>query len=208
MKISSNHTKKINLGCASRLLEGYLNIDTDSLDCIEERYPSIQINRKCDFLQANFFDLEFEDNSLTEIRADSLIEHLSFKEEKIFFFKVRQLLTSGGMLYLETPDFNATVSKWIEANDDWKDFYRDDPDAIKDTHWFGTYSYGYDNKWGYLMASIFGPQNGEGQFHKNAYTENKFRSIFKYLDFADCEITRYQWKGNRDTMLKVKAFKK
>ena len=57
------------------------------------------------------------------------------------------------------------------------------------------------------MASIFGPQNGQGQFHKNAYTESKFIAIFKYLGFADYEISRFRWKGDRDMMLRVKAYK-
>ena len=198
---------KINLGCASRLIDGYLNIDTDSLDDIKKRYPLTQISSECKFLQGNFFELDFADSSIEEIRADSLIEHLSFKEERKFFYRCYKLLKPGGLLYIETPDFEWTVKTWLKANDDWKDFYRDDDEAIQSKHWFGTYSYGFDNKWGYLMASIFGPQNGQGQFHKNAYTESKFIAIFKFLGFTNYEISRFRWKGDRDMMLRVKAYK-
>ena len=171
MKTSSELPKKINLGCASRLLEGYINIDTDSIESIKQRYPNIKVNTNHHFLQGNFFELELEENIFEEIRADSLIEHLSFKEEKIFFEKAKRLLKPGGILYLETPDFESTVRKWLEAEDNWKEFYRDDNEAIEKSHWFGTYSYGFTNRWGYLMVNI-GPQNGEGQFHKNAYAES------------------------------------
>ena len=198
---------KINLGCASRLIDGYLNIDTDSLEEIQRRYPNNKISSSTQFLQTNFFDLDIPDNSVDEIRADSLIEHLSFKEEQKFFYKCAQLLKVDGLLYIETPDFEWTVKTWLDAKDDWKDFYRDDKEAIDSTHWFGTYSYGFENRWGYLMASIFGPQNGEGQFHKNAYTESKFLAIFDKVGFINPEITRFRWKGNRDMMLSVKAYK-
>ena len=198
---------KINLGCASRLIDGYLNIDTDSLEEIQRRYPNNKISSSTHFLQTNFFDLDIPDNSVDEIRADSLIEHLSFKEEQKFFYKCAQLLRVNGLLYIETPDFEWTLKTWLDAKDDWKDFYRDDKEAIDSTHWFGTYSYGFENRWGYLMASIFGPQNGEGQFHKNAYTEYKFLAIFDKVGFINPEITRFRWKGNRDMMLSVKAYK-
>ncbi len=198
---------KINLGCASRLLEGYLNIDTDSLTEIQARYPNIKIDNDIDFLQADFFLLDLADESVDEIRADSLIEHLSFKEEKQFFYICKKLLKPGGLLYIETPDFEWTIKAWLNANDDWKDFYRDDIEAINSTHWFGTYSYGFENRWGYLMASIFGPQNSPGQFHKNAYTESKFIAIFDHLGFSDYDISRFRWKEDRDMMLRVKAYK-
>ena len=207
MKTSSELPKTINLGCASRLLEGYINIDTDSIESIKQRYPNIKVDTNHHFLQGNFFELELEENIFEEIRADSLIEHLSFKEEKIFFEKARRLLKPGGILYLETPDFESTVRKWLEAEDNWKEFYRDDNEAIEKSHWFGTYSYGFTNRWGYLMASIFGPQNGEGQFHKNAYTESKLIAIFNYIGFSEHEISRFRWKGDRDVMLRAKAVK-
>ena len=35
---------KINLGCASHLIDGYLNIDTDSLEEIRARYPNKTIS--------------------------------------------------------------------------------------------------------------------------------------------------------------------
>ena len=56
----------------------------DSLDTIKSRYPNLQISEKQEFLQSDIFSLPFEKNSIDEIRSDSLIEHLSFKEEKIF----------------------------------------------------------------------------------------------------------------------------
>ena len=198
---------KLNLGCASRLLEGYLNIDMDSLESIIKRYPGIKINKKNPFLQADILNLNFPDSSIDEIRADALVEHLSFKEESRFFYEIYRLLKPGGLFRFDTPDFEWTLQTWINAKDDWKDFYRDDEEAIKNQHWFGNYAYSFENRWGYLMASIFGPQCGLGQYHKNAYTEGKIISLCEKLNFEKPNITRYRWKSDRDMMLKVEVFK-
>ena len=198
---------KLNLGCASRLLDGYINIDLDSLEKIKKRYPDIKINEKTEFIQCNILDLPFEDNSVDEVRADAILEHMSFLEEPKFFYEVKRVLKPGGVLDFSVPDFEEIVRKWLNAKDDWKDFFRNDDEAIKSCHWFGQYSYATDNRWGYLTAGIFGPQNGEGQFHKNAYTVDKIKAICKKLNFSNPEISNFIWKGDRDLMIRVRAVK-
>jgi ubiquinone/menaquinone biosynthesis C-methylase UbiE len=197
---------KLNLGCASRPLEGYVNIDLDTREQMLERYPNIDIP-EIEIYQYDIFNLPYEDNTITEIKCESMLEHLSFKEEKLIFNEVKRVLKTGGKFVFSVPDFEDDIKKWINAEEDWRDFYRDDEEAIKQCHWFGHYSYSTDSRWGYLIASIFGPQNSSGQFHKNAYTEGKIKSICKYLDFKEPDITRFNWKGDRNVMLKVIAEK-
>ena len=55
---------RLNLGCASRLLSGYINVDMDSIEEIKNRYPNIEIDEDQQFLQANILDLPFEDNTV------------------------------------------------------------------------------------------------------------------------------------------------
>ncbi len=86
----------------------------------------------------------------------------------------------------------------MSAKDDWKEFYRNDSEAIAQQHWFGQYSYSTDNRWGYLMAMFFGSQNGEGQFPPHGYSVAKIRAILIHLDFEEIELSRYRWKGDRD----------
>ena len=100
------------------------------------------------------------------------------------------------------------IEQWLSSRDEWKDFFRNDNEAIEQEHWFGTYSYHSDNRWGYLMASIFGTQNGQGQFHKNAYSKLKILNIFKKINFEVIEISDFRWKGNRDKMIRAIGRKK
>ncbi len=198
---------RLNLGCASRLLSGYINVDMDSIEEIKNRYPNIEIDEDQQFLQANILDLPFEDNTVDEIRADAFMEHMSFKEESQMFKEVYRALKPGGLFVFSVPDFEDTVRKWLAAEEDWRDFYRDDDEAIAQSHWFGQYSYSTSSRWGYLTAAIFGPQNSPGQFHKNAYTEGKIIAICDKIGFEKPEIDRFLWKGDRDTMIRVRVKK-
>ena len=208
MSIADAEEIRLNLGCGSRLLPGYINVDMDSLDTLKSRYPLQEFPNDLETYNYDIFNLPFPDSSVAEIRADSLIEHLSFIEEPKFFYEMKRVLYPGGILQLSTPDFEEAIKLWISAKDEWKEFYRNDPEAIAQEHWFGNYSYSTDNRWGYLMAMIFGSQNGAGQFHKNCYTIPKIRAILEHLEFDELEISQYRWKGDRDLMIFVRAQKR
>ncbi|MDB2690607.1 methyltransferase domain-containing protein [Planktomarina temperata] len=194
---------KLNLGCAGRPIPGYVNIDLDDVEAMRERYPNMEITDDIKIYQYDIFNLPYENETVDEIKSDAFLEHLSFKEEKMFFLEAKRVLKRGGLLKFSVPDFEAVVRLWLEAEDNWLDFYRDDEEAIRQTHWFGTYSYEMKNRWGYLIASIFGPQHGEGQFHKNAYTKNKIENMCSFLGLRILVLQEYRWKGNRDFMLDV-----
>lgn len=199
---------RLNLGCASRPLPGYINIDLDTVEEMKKHYPDLQLSEGLEIYQYDIFNLPFENETVAEVRADALLEHLSFLEESKLFYEVKRVLRKGGLFVFSVPDFEDIARLFLKAKDEWKDFYRCDPEAISKNHWFGQYSYAMDNRWGYLTASIFGPQNIPGQFHKNCYTKGKIKAILRHLDFIEEEISTFCWKGNRDLpMLLVKARK-
>lgn len=198
---------RLNLGCGGRPLPGYVNVDQDSLATLRKRYPGQKFPKNIKVRQYDIFNLPLRENSVDEVRADSLVEHLSFAEESRFFHEIRRVLRPGGTLIFATPDFEATVRQWLKAKDDWRDFFRNDEQAIRSRHWFGVGSYSMNHRWGYLTASIFGSQNGAGQFHKNAYTAGKIRAMLRHLQFEKVRIRRFRWKGDRETMLKVTAIR-
>jgi len=199
---------KLNLGCGGRPLCGYLNVDEDGIEELRARYPQQEFPAGVVIYNFDIFNLPFREDSVSEVRADSLIEHLAFAEEAKFFYEVKRVLRPRGLFHFSTPDFEDAVRLWLAAKDEWRDFYRNDPDAIASRHWFGQYSYGTGNRWGYLMAMIFGSQNGPGQFHRNCYTVPKIRAILAKLAFDEVEISHYRWKQDRDLMIEVHARKR
>jgi predicted SAM-dependent methyltransferase len=206
--VMSNKEIKINIGCGGRPLAGYINVDSDDLATLKTRYPEQSFPVDIEIYDYNIFALPFEDNTVDEIRADSLIEHLSFEEEPKFFYEVKRVLKPGGLCCFSTTNFEKIAEIWLAAKDEWKDFFRNDDEAIKQQHWFGQNSYSTDNRWGYLSAMIFGSQNGQGQFHKNCYTISKIQAILDKLDFETVKISEFLWKNDRDPMIKVVAKKK
>ena len=151
----------------------------------------------------DIFDLPFKDNSVDEIRAEAFIEHLSFLRES--FYEVKRVLKHKGKINFSTINFEKTVKHWLKLKDDWKDFYKTSKKAISEKHWFGTYTYNYTNKWGYIIASIYGSQHEVNII--NCYTKKKLISIFKHLNFIKTKVSEFRWQGKRDFMIRVISLK-
>jgi SAM-dependent methyltransferase len=198
---------RLNLGCGGRPLAGYVNVDMDSLEQIRARYPGRTYDDELVVVNYDIFNLPFEDGSVDEVRSEALIEHLPFVDEPRFFREVVRVLKPGGLLYLTTVDFEKAAQQWLAAADDWQDFYRNDEEAIRTQHWFGTHSYRADNRWGYLTATFYGSQHGAGQFHTNCYSEAKLRAICRRMNLEVEAVERFQWHGDRDHMLALTARK-
>jgi len=199
---------RINIGCGGRPLEGFINIDQDSLPQLRDRYPEREFSDDLVIQNWDIFSLPITDGEVEEVRADGLLEHLSFKEEPAFLYEVHRVMQKGGVFTLSVPDFEETCKAWLSAKDDWQDFYDDSEKAIINQHWFGTYSYGYESRWGYIMATFYGSQNGTGQYHKNGYSEGKIRKMLNKVGFDVEYVEKFRWKGNRDYMLRAIAVKK
>ena len=196
---------RLNIGCGGRPLKDYINIDLDSLKEMRNRYPNQEFDDDLTIEQYDIFDLPYKDGLVDEVRADGLIEHLPFTDESRFFYEVKRVLKPGGIMQVSTVDFEKAVKQWLDAEDDCKDFYKDDEKSIHNKHWFGTYTYKHGNRWGYLTATFYGSQNGAGQFHTNCYTEKKLSAICQHLNMEVVSIDKFQWKGNRDHMLRLTA---
>jgi predicted SAM-dependent methyltransferase len=178
------------------------------LEQLKARYPLTVFPEDIIVYQSDIFNLPFSDNSVSEVRADSLLEHLSFTEEPEFFYEIGRVLKVGGIFVFSVPDFEKIIQMWLNAKDEWNDFFSTTPEDIAKQHWFGQYSYSTESRWGYLTASIWGAQNAPGQVHKNCYTIPKIRAILKRLNFKELEISSFNWKDDRDPMILVKAEKK
>tara|TARA_B110000438_G_scaffold298402_1_gene346579 strand:+ start:6738 stop:7355 length:618 start_codon:yes stop_codon:yes gene_type:complete len=203
----SSEIVRLNIGCGSNPLEEYINIDFDTIEEMRIRYPFKKFSSSIIIKNYDIFNLPYKNDSVDEILCESLIEHISFDKEEKLFNEFKRVLKPGAKIYLSTPDFEVTATQWLQAKDDWQDFFKNDDESIKQNHWFGTYSYGAENRWGRLAATIFGSQNGKGQFHHNCYTEQKLKKIFEKINLKVISVKKFKWKGSRDDMIGISAIK-
>jgi len=81
---------KLNLGCENKRISGYINVDVDpnsSADIIAD------LNKR----------FPFEDNTISEIKADDIIEHVD--NPIAFLNECWRVLIVGGKLLIHVPHF-------------------------------------------------------------------------------------------------------
>jgi len=167
---------KLHIGCGKNIKEGYVNID----GYVEG--PEI--------VNMSILDMKYEDNSVDEILAEHLFEHIPYKDEEQLFKECFRLLKKGGKLIVETPDMEWLCEHFLNGKDDFIEFYK----VGSLDHYFG-HGRSTDHRWGMITTHFFGNQNGGGQFHYNGYTEQKFIAIGKIIGFSNCSVSKLMNKG-------------
>ena len=170
---------RLHIGCGTNMLPGWINMDRVA------RLPNV----------ATEFDataLPYPDGTVDAVLAEHVFEHFSFAEEALVWREMARVLRPGGTLTLEVPDFEWVCATFLAANDDWREFY-----LVGAADHYAGCGRALDQRWGILQTMFFGNQNGDGQFHRSAYTEGKLRAIAGALAFQSITIDRLFNKGGQ-----------
>jgi len=92
---------KLHLGCGTKRMEGYVNIDIRPGDAVD--------------VVSDLRELSFEKESVDLIYSCCAIEHFSRKEWFDLLKKWTSFLKPGGKLYLSTNDFDA-ITSWYQKS--------------------------------------------------------------------------------------------
>lgn len=90
----------LNLGCGTDIQQGYENIDIRDL-------PNT--------IKADVCNLPYEPNSVDEIRAVDIYEHISFKESQILLNHWVSLLKPGGLLIIRSPSIEVLARRILTS---------------------------------------------------------------------------------------------
>ena len=162
---------KLHLGCGGTYLEGYINID----------YPVSHktiMNVKADIYQ-DITTLEYEENSIDEIRSHHVFEHFNRVDALSLLVKWRKWLKPGGKLVIETPDYF------------WCSF------LIPFT------SFNFKMK---LGRHLFGTQEDHWANHLDFWYKGKFKKVLKKMGFGKFKFTHPIYR-NLLPNIKVECYK-
>lgn len=93
---------KLNIGCGIDIKEGYINIDVRLL-------PGVNII-------ADVFNLPFKDNSISEIYACDVYEHISHRKSKELLKHWVNKLKKGGLLFIQTTNLLSLIDYILKSN--------------------------------------------------------------------------------------------
>jgi len=123
---------------------------------------NIQKNDSVDFV-GDISDLsQFKDNSINEIYASHVFEHVKYKDTKKTLLDINRVLIEGGKFYISVPDMDVLCKMLIDKKNDPK---------IKI----------------HTLRMIFGGQTDEHDFHYFGYNFELLSSFLKYVGFKNIE---------------------
>lgn len=160
----SNTPLKLHLGCGEWHMDGYVNIDFPPSE-----HP-VMHNLAADIF-GNILQLNFPNESADEIRSHHAFEHFDRQEALALLCNWHQALKIGGILYIETPDFE---------------------ESIKILLYDGSLSYKDKQA---VIRHIFGSHEAPWAIHCDGWYREKFIHVLSLLDFEIVNIDQTYWSN-------------
>ena len=103
---------KLNVGCGSKILSGYINID------LFVKHPNV--------VNMDVSKLKFDDNSIEEILAEDIIEHFPRLQWKEVIDEWVRVIKPDGILSLQFPEMKQLSQALIDSKniEDWEKYNR------------------------------------------------------------------------------------
>jgi len=117
-------------------------------------------------LKADAKDLSmFDDGSIDYIESHHMIEHLSFADTESALTEWHRVLRTGGLLVISCPDIFRIFLRWLRYSAIYPLFPRQE-------------------KLDFIIKMLVGPQQHEGQFHRNAFDSRRMSQLLSRHGFS------------------------
>jgi predicted SAM-dependent methyltransferase len=177
---------KLELGCGQRPAPGYLHQDIT-------RQPGVELDFNC-----QIWEIPLKENSLSEIIALALMEHLCFADFTKALKHIYKLLSPGGIFLFDIPDIKI-----------WSEYLYYITHGMPEKSPFSKE---------HVYATIWGWQRWPGDEHKCAWLKDDLFKHLKEIGFSEIldentqiflsrGISRNRFKNPADAHLYIKAIK-
>ena len=156
-------SKKLNLGCGAKRIEGYVNCDI---------YPAKGVDEVFDIKE-----IPYKDNSISEISSEHAIEHLSFADAKQALQEWFRVLEPNGVLELYLPDLEMCCWNYLKADNSKSVNY------IPERDWYRYTMFGIQKD---ANGSI-----AKHQFHLSGYSKMEMEELLESIGFIIEVIENY-----------------
>jgi predicted SAM-dependent methyltransferase len=123
IRINQTSPLRLHLGCGKRKLKGYVNIDWRKTKATD--------------LVCNILKIPYPENTVDTIEIYHVIEHLPRHEFPKALKEWFRVMSPGGQLIIEYPDFDQAVKDYLEGNENRIDNIFGLQRFPGDTHLFG-----------------------------------------------------------------------
>lgn len=93
---------KLNLGCGTTKIEGYVNIDCN---------PAVKPDKVVNFISGK---LPYRTNSVEEVLLFHTIEHIQKVYHRVVVSEIYRVLKPGGTFICSYPEFRTIAKYWLE----------------------------------------------------------------------------------------------
>lgn len=109
--------------------------------------------------------LSYEPETVDEVRSHHMLEHFSRQEALVLLARWHKWLKMDGMLHVETPDFEESAKKFVGTHDINEQFQ--------------------------IARHIFGSHEADWAYHKDFWSEEKFRFVLRELGYGDLAFENF-----------------
>jgi predicted SAM-dependent methyltransferase len=117
--------------------------------------------------------LPFEDNSIEAVFSSHFLEHLVLSDALAVMTDAHRVLEGNGTVEVIVPNFPRLLELFLSAE--------------------------FDDKWTWWIATIYGNQEHEGEFHKDGYDSDKIAMLLERAGFIDVVVEEV-WTHNQPSL--------
>jgi predicted SAM-dependent methyltransferase len=161
--------RKLELGCGERPTPGYLHNDRNA-------FPGVDI-------VGNPWEIELEADSLDEVLALGVVEHLAYNDARSTFQNIHRILAPGGVFVFDVPDLPVWCGYVV-------DYFAGKPTPFPIQH---------------LLATLYGWQRWSGDEHRSGWYKELVEEELVRVGYAsvDYGVEHFLERGHvRNRMLR------